>query len=182
LIELAGDIDVEEQEMAESKDDGDDGEDIENTEDWVDERETMTMEQLAALDKSVQPVRLMLVKVCEMMTRHHRLVVFTKSQLRKTAFAIKNSSTIILPRWYEVLEELELDARMMPRDVATRWNSTFDMLRFAIEYRVAIDMVTAERNMKLRNFELGKEEWKIAEELCEVLKVCFLINSLSELV
>jgi hypothetical protein len=63
LIELAGNIDVEEQEMAESSDDSDDDEDNENTEDWVDERDTMTAEQLAALDESAQPVRLMLVKV-----------------------------------------------------------------------------------------------------------------------
>lgn len=60
---------------------------------------------------------------------------------------------------------------MMPRDVLTRWNSTFEMLNFAIEYRVAIDAITAERNMKLRKYELGKEEWKVAKELCEVLKV-----------
>lgn len=65
LMELAADIDVEEQEMAESRDDGDDGEEDENTEEWVDERDTMTTEQLAALDKSVHPVRMMLVKVCE---------------------------------------------------------------------------------------------------------------------
>ena len=91
----------------------------------------------------------------------------------KTAFAIKNSSTLILPRWTKILEELELNDRMMPRDVSTRWNSTFDMLKFAIEYRLAIDTITAERDMKLRNYELGKEEWKVAEELCDVLKVCF---------
>ena len=95
------------------------------------------------------------------------------SQLRKTAFAIKNSSTLILPRWTKILEELELNDRMMPRDVSTRWNSTFDMLKFAIEYRLAIDTITAEHDMKLRNYELGKEEWKVAEELCDVLKVCF---------
>ncbi len=71
------------------------------------------------------------------------------SQLCKIAFAIKNSSTIILSRWYEVLKELKLDARMMPWDVLTRWNLTFDMLKFAIEYRSAIDTITAEHNMKL---------------------------------
>ena len=37
---------------------------MENTDDWINEREAMTMEQLAELDKSVQPVRRMLVKVC----------------------------------------------------------------------------------------------------------------------
>ena len=83
---------------------------------------------------------------------------------------------MILPHWYEVLDELELDARMMPRDVSTRWNLTFDMLKFSIEYRRAIDAITAERTMKLRDYELGREEWKVAEELCEVLKVRYSIS------
>ena len=80
---------------------------------------------------------------------------------------------IILPRWYQVLEEVDLCAHIMPRDVSTRWNSTFDMLKFAIEYCLAIDTITAERSMNLCDYELGKEEWKVAEELCEVLKVCY---------
>jgi hypothetical protein len=48
--------------MAQSRDDGD-NDNNENTENWVDERVDMTAEQLATLNKSVQPVRLMLVKV-----------------------------------------------------------------------------------------------------------------------
>jgi hypothetical protein len=60
---------------------------------------------------------------------------------------------------------------MMPRDVSTRWNSTYDMLRFAIKYRMALDTITAEQDMKLRDYELGREEWKVAQELCDVLKV-----------
>jgi len=63
LIELAGNIDIEEQEMAESRDDGNDNEDDENVEGWMDERDTMSAEQLTALNESVQPVKLMLVKV-----------------------------------------------------------------------------------------------------------------------
>lgn len=178
LMELAGNIDVEERDMAESGDDRDDDEEEENTEDWVDERDTMTVEQLAMLNESVQPVTLMLLKVRKFhgnFSLHGNNFINTLlsvTQLRKTTFAIKNSSTIILPRWYEVLDELGLDARMMPRDVSTRWNSTYDMLRFAVDYRVAIDTITAERTMKLCDFELGKEEWKVAKELCEVLKVC----------
>ena len=65
---------------------------------------------------------------------------------------------------------------MMPQDVSTRWNSMFDMLKFSIEYRRAIDAITAERTMKLRDYELGREEWKVAEELCEVLKVRYSIS------
>ena len=52
----------------------------------------------------------------------------------------------------------------------------FDMLKFSIEYRRAIDAITAERTMKLRDYELRREEWKIAEELCEVLKVRYSIS------
>ena len=53
----------------------------------------------------------------------------------------------------------------MPRDVSTGWNLTFDMLKFAIEYHVALDTITAEHAMKLHNFELEREEWKVAEQL-----------------
>ena len=53
----------------------------------------------------------------------------------------------------------------MPRDVSTRWNSTYDMLKFACTYREAIDKITDERAMKLREYELKDDEWKIIEEL-----------------
>ena len=62
LTELAGDIDSKEQEMDESSDKKDDDEE-ENTDDWVNERDTMAAEQLAAIDESVRPVKMMLVKV-----------------------------------------------------------------------------------------------------------------------
>ena len=61
---------------------------------------------------------------------------------------------------------------MMRRDVSTRWNSTYDMLEFATEYCVALDIMTADRDMNLRKFELSKKEWGMATELCEVLQVC----------
>lgn len=94
------------------------------------------------------------------------------SQLRKIAFAIKNSTTIILPQWMSTLQELELAKRMMPRDVRTRWNSTFDMLNFAIEHIVPINTITGNREMKLRQYELSEAEWNIVRKLQDVLKVC----------
>ncbi|KIL60458.1 hypothetical protein M378DRAFT_45632, partial [Amanita muscaria Koide BX008] len=57
------------------------------------------------------------------------------SKLRKLAYKIVNSSTILLPAWKSTLRGLGLRERLMPCDVATRWNSTFDMLDFAIQYR-----------------------------------------------
>jgi hypothetical protein len=59
----------------------------------------------------------------------------------------------------------------MPRDVATRWNSTYDMLKFALTFREALDTITGEKDMKLRKYEMDEEEWEIACQLREVLKV-----------
>jgi hypothetical protein len=66
---------------------------------------------------------------------------------------------------------------MMPRDVTTRWNSTYDMLDFSTEYWAALDIMTADRDMNLRKFELSKKEWDMVTELCEVLRVRFSFYS-----
>ena len=62
---------------------------------------------------------------------------------------------------------------MMPRDVRTRWNSTFDMLDFAVAHRVALNTIMGDRDMKLRQYELSEEDWKIGEQLRNVLKVSY---------
>lgn len=64
-----------------------------------------------------------------------------------------------------------LTARMIPRDVATRWNSTYEMLSFAHTYREAYNEITANRDMKMRKYELSDKEWKIVNDLASVLKV-----------
>jgi hypothetical protein len=63
-------------------------------------------------------------------------------QIWKLVYAIKNSSTIALPQWYRILEDLSLDAWVIPRDVCTRWNATYDMLKFAYQYRKSINKIT----------------------------------------
>lgn len=60
---------------------------------------------------------------------------------------------------------------MMPRDVATRWNYTYEMLHFAHTYRVAYDEITGNKAMKLWKYEVSKEEWKIVKQLADLLKV-----------
>lgn len=86
---------------------------------------------------------------------------------------MKNSSTIILPKWFSTLEELKLGRCMMPRDVSTWWNSTYDMLVFALRYRVALDIITADREMKLQQYEMDDDEWALTKQLCAVLKAGF---------
>ena len=69
----------------------------------------------------------------------------------------------------------KLKLRLMPRDVVTRWNSTYDMLTFSLEYRKAVDEITSNRDLKLRQNELDEEEWIIIEDLAAILKVIQLI-------
>ena len=58
----------------------------------------------------------------------------------------------------------------MPCDVTTRWNSTYDMLKFALNYRSAFDEIS-DQSLSLWPYELSKVERRVVEDLCEVLKV-----------
>ncbi|TRM62978.1 hypothetical protein BD626DRAFT_358107, partial [Schizophyllum amplum] len=77
----------------------------------------------ADLKDSLRPVKFMLVK------------------LRKLAFKIINSTTILLPAWKESLQKLRMEIKLLPRDVRTRWNSTYDMLVSALEHRAAVEQL-----------------------------------------
>ncbi len=102
-------------------------------------------------------------------------------QLWKAAYAIKNSTTIILPEWFAVLDRMvtlsksqgkkPLSKQMMPRDVATRWNYTYEMLNFAYNYRDAYNELCANRDMKMRKYEIKDYEWEIVRQLADILKV-----------
>ena len=67
----------------------------------------------------------------------------------------------------------------MPTDVRTQWNSTYDLLEFAIKYTKAVDKLTSERTLKLRKYEVDPGEWILAGQLCDVLKVFHMLAALS---
>jgi hypothetical protein len=91
--------------------------------------------------------------------------------LRKLAYKIIHSTTIVLPAWRQILQGLKKSVTLMPHDVTTRWNSTFDMVDYALEHRAAVDTVTQQRDLRLRTLELADHEWVIVEQLRDVLKV-----------
>lgn len=66
---------------------------------------------------------------------------------------------------------------MMPRDIATHWNYTYEMLSFAYTYRDAYNELTGNRDMKMRKYEIEDVEWEIVKQLADVLKVSRLISS-----
>jgi hypothetical protein len=76
-----------------------------------------------------------------------------------------------LPNWKACLEDLELAIKIMPCDISTRWNLTYDMLCFAIQYHKAIEEIILDCKNDLQQFKLLEEEWEIAEELRDMLKV-----------
>ena len=89
-----------------------------------------------------------------------------------------NSPTLLLLQWHALLEReapADLHGRTLPRDVSTRWNSTFDHLTAFIQLEVYVDTFTGIRENGLRQFELTSEEWECLKQLVKVLQVCHLL-------
>jgi hypothetical protein len=72
LADLAGDIETEEAEMDDGRDDDDDDD---GGEGWFDPRQGMLQEARDEVDRSVQPVRLVLVKVSSNSASHRTSVL-----------------------------------------------------------------------------------------------------------
>ena len=49
------------------------------------------------------------------------------------------------------------------------------MLDFAVQHIAALNAITGNRDMKLRQYELSKDEWDVACQLWDVLQVCILL-------
>jgi hypothetical protein len=79
--------------------------------------------------------------------------------------------TILLPTWKQVLKDMNTKVTIIPHDVTTRWNSTYDLLGYCLTHRLAIDRITQRRDLGLLKFELTDEEWNLAEQLRDSLKV-----------
>ncbi|KAJ7623107.1 hypothetical protein DFH06DRAFT_1008907, partial [Mycena polygramma] len=98
--------------------------------------------------------------------------------IRKLSYAIINSTTVLLPLWKAKCIEHKLPERLIPRDVATRWNSTYDLLVFAVKYTTVIDAMTGDKsNRSTHDFDLELEEWRIINDLVRVLKDATLFFS-----
>lgn len=62
----------------------------------------------------------------------------------------------------------------MPQDVATRWNSTYDMLAFAVDHKEPLMTILSDVNYTLIKHQLSTIEWGYAEELRDALQACIL--------
>ncbi|KAF9004428.1 hypothetical protein BDZ89DRAFT_909653, partial [Hymenopellis radicata] len=73
-----------------------------------------------------------------------KVVASALRKIRTISFKIINSTTILLPRWRTLVAEYKLPNKVLPRDVSTRWNSTYDMLAAALKYKRVIREMTGE--------------------------------------
>ena len=83
--------------------------------------------------------------------------------------------TIALPAWQHTCKDKHLKPNLIPWDVSTWWNSTYNMLLFTIKYRDVIDTLTVDKSLKLRKFELDNDDWKIFQDLVSVLEVRIML-------
>ncbi|KAJ7310652.1 hypothetical protein DFH08DRAFT_629128, partial [Mycena albidolilacea] len=90
--------------------------------------------------------------------------------IRKLAFAIIHSTTIGLPAWRKACTDNGMRARLIPRDVRTRWNSLYDMLSVAVTYKDVINAFTGDRNLGYRAYDLTNAQWTFIEDMLHVLK------------
>ncbi|PIL33222.1 hypothetical protein GSI_04672 [Ganoderma sinense ZZ0214-1] len=128
------------------------GEEDDPDDDEVDAMEDMTEEQRAEFEVQVRPVKVVLAKI------------------RNLAFKVVNSTTRLLPQWRALCVSQKVPNTLLPRDVRTRWNSTFDMLEGALSHKKVVDKMTGDKTNGLRACELSKDEWQTAAQLYKVLE------------
>ena len=156
--------------------DGDEADDEAADDDRDEEEDPLVVldeEERKKLLEDTLIVRTTLNKVYKFLVSCH-FTQFYSFKIRKLSFAIINSTTIALPAWRKACTNHKLPLNLIPRDVKTRWNSTYDMVKMAFAFRAAIDDITADKSLKLRKYELDDDDWKVIGDLLRVLKVRFL--------
>lgn len=75
-------------------------------------------------------------------------------------------------------QSLEGNRRALARRVPTRWNSDLDCLLSHFYFREVIQQLTAVSSNNLQAYRLTPEQWKMAEDVREVLLVRIYLFSI----
>ncbi|KAK7015603.1 ribonuclease H-like domain-containing protein, partial [Favolaschia claudopus] len=141
-----------------------------DSDDVFDELAQMLEEDREQFLEQTKEIRSALIKVCRLFFMEANKFNHRR-QIRTVAKKTINSSTLLLPAWKEVVKNCGLSAKNLPRDVRTRWNSTYDMIVVALQYRRAIREFTSDESNGLQQFMLTSLEWTVLEDLRYILGV-----------
>lgn len=103
-------------------------------------------------------------------------------QARRVSFKIINSPTLLLPAWRKLTAGTPFENRTLPRDVATRWNSTYNMLSVFLEMKDLVNQFLDSSSNGLTQYMLEDDEWEAVKDLVMALKVCIMYSLLFSLV
>ena len=76
-----------------------------------------------------------------------------------------------------VTEDEELDSQhtALTCQVPTRWNSDLECLLAHMHFKNIVEQLTAISSLKLTAYGLSEDQWKIADDVCQVLLVFNLL-------
>lgn len=103
-------------------------------------------------------------------------LTFSINQLRTLANKIVNSPTI-KAALSAACTRSKITPRLMVRDVATRWNSTAELIKRALDLRDALTLLVVQqehnrpKGVRLRRFQLSADEWGLLTHLFPLLDV-----------
>ncbi|KAJ3965909.1 hypothetical protein EV361DRAFT_809920, partial [Lentinula raphanica] len=89
----------------------------------------------------------------------------------KIAYKIINSPTQLLPKWLEQVADTKFADHKLPRDVATRWNSTHDMLDSFLKMKTEVSDFLDHASYGLSAYALTEEEWEVVRGLVAALLI-----------
>jgi hypothetical protein len=130
--------------------------------------------------------RFSIFKVSLMSSCHRLITNLVNSQLQTLANKIVNSPTIKADIEACCLRSL-IKPALMIRDVSTRWNSTSELIGWALYLQPALQMLVImrehnkPRGVSLQRFQLSEAEWELLIQLHPLLdvrlfKFCFTIQ------
>ncbi|KAE9387864.1 hypothetical protein BT96DRAFT_777490, partial [Gymnopus androsaceus JB14] len=98
---------------------------------------------------------------------------------RRVSFKIINSPTLLLPQWRETVANTEFKNfvpchdknHVLPHDIATHWNSTYNMLSAFIKMKSAVVDFLDHASNGLADYALSLEEWEAIGDLVKALKI-----------
>ncbi|OCH83726.1 hypothetical protein OBBRIDRAFT_742785 [Obba rivulosa] len=123
--------------MVPKQDDNDYKEPNDDTDSLINNHMLLSQHKNKKLDAAIRPVKRVLTKVQVL-----PCMCFVDSHIYSSYSATICLIICLLPAWFCMLKKHRLTKKKMSHDVATCWNSTYNMLEFTVEYCVAIDNMT----------------------------------------